>query len=61
MDVVRSVSPGYTTDAVATILAEYINADILIDVTSVDGVYETDPHVYTDAKKNITSLHQRNS
>jgi len=49
--VMGGVSPGYTTDAVAAILAEYINADIIIDVTSVDGVYDADPHVYPNAKK----------
>ena len=51
MDVVGSVSPCYTTDVMATILAEYINAEILRDVTSIDSAYEADPHVYTDAKK----------
>ncbi len=49
--VMGGVSPGYTTDAVAAILAEYVNADIFINVTSVDGVYDADPHVYPNAKK----------
>jgi uridylate kinase len=49
--VMGGVSPGYTTDAVAAILAEYVNADRLIVVTSVDGVYDTDPRVHPDAKK----------
>ncbi len=35
--------PGHTTDAVAALLAEYINADILLNATSVDGVYTADP------------------
>lgn len=41
--VMGGVSPGYTTDAVAAILAEYVNADLLINATSVDGVYTEDP------------------
>lgn len=35
--------PGHTTDAVAALLAEYVNADILLNATSVDGVYSADP------------------
>jgi len=49
--VMGGVSPGYTTDAVAAILAEYVNADLLVDVTSVDGVYDADPRRYPDARK----------
>ena len=49
--VMGGVSPGYTTDAVAAILAEYINADLFIDVTSVDGVYGADPRTHPDARK----------
>lgn len=49
--VIGGVSPGYTTDAVAAILAEYVNAELLLSVTSVDGVYEADPRVHPEAKK----------
>jgi uridylate kinase len=49
--VMGGVSPGYTTDAVAVILAEYVNADLFVDVTSVDGVYDADPRRYPDARK----------
>ncbi|MHC1610133.1 MAG: UMP kinase [Candidatus Methanospirareceae archaeon] len=49
--VMGGVSPGYTTDAVAAILAEYVNADLLLDVTSVDGVYDADPRINPTAKK----------
>ncbi len=51
ISVMGGVSPGYTTDAVAAILAEYVNADLFIDVTSVDGVYDSDPRRYPEAKK----------
>ena len=43
--------PGHTTDAVAAMLAERLNADRLINATSVDGVYTDDPNKDKDAKK----------
>ncbi|MDI6810898.1 MAG: UMP kinase [archaeon] len=49
--VMGGVSPGYTTDAVAAILAEYLNADLLLNVTSVDGIYDADPRKYPGARK----------
>ncbi len=49
--VMGGVSPGCTTDAVAALLAEYVNADLLIDVTSVDGVYDADPRKEPNARK----------
>jgi len=41
--VMGGVAPGQTTDAVAAILAEYVQANLLVSATSVDGVYTTDP------------------
>ena len=49
--VMGGVSPGYTTDAVAAILAEYVNADLILIVTSVDGVYDADPRIELNARK----------
>ncbi|MDH7594164.1 MAG: UMP kinase [Methanomicrobiales archaeon] len=43
--------PGQTTDAVAAILAEYMRADLILNATSVDGIYSADPRVDPDAKK----------
>ncbi len=43
--------PGHTTDAVAAMLAERLNADRLINATSVDGVYTADPKKEKSAKK----------
>jgi len=50
--VMGGVAPGQTTDAVSAILSEYIQADLLIIATSVDGVYTADPHI----DKNATRL-----
>lgn len=42
---------GHTTDAVATALAEYTDADLLIYATSVPGVYSADPNEDPEATK----------
>ena len=42
--------PAHSTDAVSAILAEYINADQLINLTSVDGMYTKDPNKFDDAE-----------
>ncbi|MDP2766887.1 MAG: UMP kinase [Candidatus Methanoperedens sp.] len=49
--VMGGVSPGHTTDAVAAVLAEYVGAELLINATSIDGVYTADPKKNKDAKK----------
>jgi len=41
--VMGGTTAGHTTDAVATSLAEYIDADLLIYATSVPGVFDADP------------------
>ena len=43
--------PGHTTDAVAALLAEYLQADLLVVITNVDGVYDSDPRKNPNAKK----------
>lgn len=40
---------GHTTDTVATALAEYTDADLLVFATSVPGVYNADPNEDADA------------
>jgi uridylate kinase, putative len=49
--VMGGVAPGQTTDAVSAILSEYVQTDLLVIATSVDGVYTADPYVNKDAKK----------
>jgi len=53
--VMGGTHPAHTTDAVAASLAEYIDADMLIVATNVDGVYNKDPKKYEDAIK-LTKL-----
>lgn len=45
--VMGGVTPAQTTDAVAAVLAERTGAAILVNLTSVDGIYSADPK--TDA------------
>jgi len=45
--VMGGVTPAQTTDAVAAVLAERTGAGILVNLTSVDGIYSADPK--TDA------------
>ncbi|MFC7073636.1 UMP kinase [Halovenus rubra] len=42
---------GHTTDAVATGLAEYVDADLLVYATSVPGVFDADPNEDPEATK----------
>lgn len=49
--VMGGTEPAHSTDAVGSILAEFIGADLLINATSVDGLYDKDPLKYTGAVK----------
>ncbi|MBI5680138.1 MAG: UMP kinase [Methanobacterium sp.] len=48
--VMGGTEPAHSTDAVGSILAEFVDADLLINATSVDGLYDKDPNKYNDAK-----------
>ncbi|AEG17365.1 UMP kinase [Methanobacterium paludis] len=48
--VMGGTEPAHSTDAVGSILAEFVNADLIINATSVDGLYNKDPNKYDDAK-----------
>jgi len=43
--------PGHTTDAVSAMLAKKINADLLINASNVNGIYDKDPKKFPDAKR----------
>ena len=49
--VLGGLQPGQSTNAVAAVSAESVNADLLINATDVDGVYTADPEKDPDAKK----------
>jgi uridylate kinase len=49
--VMGGITPAQTTDAVAAVLAERAGADLLVNLTSVDGIYTADPKVDPRAKK----------
>jgi len=42
-------NPYFTTDTTAALRANEINADIIMKATKVDGIYDKDPMVHTDA------------
>ncbi len=44
-------NPFFSTDTAAALRAVEIEADIFFKATMVDGVYDKDPHKYSDAKK----------
>ena len=49
--VMGGTEPAHSTDAVGSILAEFVGAKLLINATSVDGLYNKDPNKDPDAKK----------
>ena len=49
--VMGGLKPGITTDAVAALVAEHLNADLLVKGTDQDGVYDKDPRKHKDAVK----------
>ena len=49
--VMGGLKPGITTDAVATLVAERVNAELLVKGTDQNGVYDKDPRKHPDAVK----------
>ena len=59
--VMGGITPGQTTDAVAAVLAERVHADVFVNVTSVNGIYDKDPKKFTGAKHYRTLTPQQSS
>ncbi len=54
--------PGITTDAVAALVAEHVNADLLVKGTDQEGIYDKDPKKHKNAVKlDHLSLNDLNS
>jgi uridylate kinase len=49
--VMGGLKPGITTDAVAALVAERVNAELLVKGTDQNGVYDKDPRKNPDAVK----------
>lgn len=56
--VMGGVSPGITTDAVSAILAEHVKAKRLVNATSVDAAYTSDPEKDPSAKRIPNMTHK---
>ncbi len=48
---------GQSTDAVAAFAAKTINADVLVNASNIDGVYEADPRKKKGAKKILNATY----
>jgi len=49
--VMGGLKPGMTTDTVAALLAERVDADLLVKATDQEGIYNRDPRKFPDARK----------
>lgn len=49
--VMGGLRPGMTTDSVAALIGERVQADLLVKGSNVDGIYSKDPKKYPDAEK----------
>ena len=57
--VMGGTAPGHTTDAVSAMLADRVGAVRLVNATSVDGVYDSDPKKNPSAKKFDKMSHEQ--
>ncbi len=44
-------NPYFTTDTAASLRAMEIGSDVILKATKVDGVYDKDPEIYSDAQR----------
>jgi len=49
--VVGGLRPGMTTDSVAALIGERVQADLLVKGSNVDGIFTKDPKKFPDAEK----------
>jgi len=49
--VMGGLKPGMTTDAVAAMVAQALNADLLVKATDQEGIFDKDPKKHADAVK----------
>jgi uridylate kinase len=49
--VMGGLKPGMTTDTVAALIVEQVNADLFIKATDQEGIYDKDPRKHSDAVK----------
>jgi uridylate kinase len=49
--VVGGLHPGMTTDSVAALIGERVEADLLVKGSNVDGIFTKDPKEFSDAQK----------
>lgn len=49
--IMGGTTPGHTTDGVSAALAEKVGASRIVNATSVDGVYTSDPRKHSDSMK----------
>jgi uridylate kinase len=49
--------PALTSDSVAVYFADYISADIVLKLSRIDSIYESDPSLSIDAKRNARLTH----
>ncbi len=49
--VVGGLRPGMTTDSVAALIGERVQADLLVKGSNVDGIFTKDPKKFSDAEK----------
>jgi len=57
--VMGGTSPGHTTDAVAAMVALRLGAARIVNATSVDAAYSTDPKKHSDAVRYSTLTHRQ--
>jgi len=57
--VTGGIVPGLTTDSVAALAAEKLRAKRLVNLSNVDGIYDSDPRQNPGAKKYATLAHER--